>query len=65
MKAHCISTFYLTHSQWVPQLPAEQVPANSIEGGLSDKGGNQPSERTSGMSQAIGDPTPGTGSETG
>ncbi|XP_052464433.1 GATOR complex protein DEPDC5 isoform X6 [Carassius gibelio] len=47
------------------KLPAEQVPANHIEGGLSDKGGNQPGERTSATSQATGDPTLGTGGETG
>uniref|UniRef100_A0A673GXB4 DEP domain-containing protein 5-like n=1 Tax=Sinocyclocheilus rhinocerous TaxID=307959 RepID=A0A673GXB4_9TELE len=44
------------------KLPAEQVSANHIEGGLLDKGGNQP---TSATSQATGDPTPGTGAETG
>uniref|UniRef100_A0A673GX11 DEP domain-containing protein 5-like n=1 Tax=Sinocyclocheilus rhinocerous TaxID=307959 RepID=A0A673GX11_9TELE len=49
---------YICHSQ----LPAEQVSANHIEGGLLDKGGNQP---TSATSQATGDPTPGTGAETG
>ncbi|XP_052422960.1 GATOR complex protein DEPDC5 isoform X9 [Carassius gibelio] len=52
---------YICHSQ----LPAEQVSANHIEGGLMDKGGNQPGERTSATSQATGDPTPGTGAETG
>uniref|UniRef100_A0A8C1SVQ0 DEP domain containing 5, GATOR1 subcomplex subunit n=1 Tax=Cyprinus carpio TaxID=7962 RepID=A0A8C1SVQ0_CYPCA len=45
------------------KLPAEQVPANHIE--LSDKGGNQPGERTSATSQATGDPTLSTGAETG
>uniref|UniRef100_A0A8C1ST86 DEP domain containing 5, GATOR1 subcomplex subunit n=1 Tax=Cyprinus carpio TaxID=7962 RepID=A0A8C1ST86_CYPCA len=50
---------YICHSQ----LPAEQVPANHIE--LSDKGGNQPGERTSATSQATGDPTLSTGAETG
>lgn len=65
VKAHCISTVYLIHSQWISQLPAEQVPANPIEGGSSDKGGNQPGDRASATSQATGDSTPGTGSETG
>uniref|UniRef100_A0A8C1YYN4 DEP domain containing 5, GATOR1 subcomplex subunit n=1 Tax=Cyprinus carpio TaxID=7962 RepID=A0A8C1YYN4_CYPCA len=52
---------YICHSQ----LPAEHVSANHIEGGLLDKGGNQPGERTSATSQATGDPTPGIGAETG
>ncbi|XP_073685400.1 GATOR1 complex protein DEPDC5 [Garra rufa] len=52
---------YICHSQ----LPVEQLPANHTEGGLSDKGGNQPLERPSAISQATGDPIPGTGAETG
>ncbi|XP_016341009.1 DEP domain-containing protein 5-like isoform X4 [Sinocyclocheilus anshuiensis] len=52
---------YICHSQ----LPAEQVPANHIEGGLSDKGSNQPGERTPATAQATGDQTLGTGAETG
>uniref|UniRef100_A0A9J7WVI1 DEP domain containing 5, GATOR1 subcomplex subunit n=1 Tax=Cyprinus carpio carpio TaxID=630221 RepID=A0A9J7WVI1_CYPCA len=52
---------YICHSQ----LPAEHVSANHIEGGLLDKGGNQPGERTSATSQATGDPTPGIGAEIG
>ncbi|KAA0703820.1 GATOR complex protein DEPDC5 [Triplophysa tibetana] len=46
-------------------LPAEQVTANPIEGGLTDKASNQPGERTAAASQSTGDPTPGTTSETG
>ncbi|TRY65307.1 hypothetical protein DNTS_015453 [Danionella cerebrum] len=49
---------YICHSQ----LSAELVPANPVEGGLLDKGGSQPGERTS---ATTGDPTPGTGLETG
>ncbi|XP_065146520.1 GATOR1 complex protein DEPDC5 isoform X2 [Paramisgurnus dabryanus] len=51
---------YISHSQ----LQAEQVPASTTEGGLMDKGSNQPGERTAATSQLTGDQTPSTISET-
>lgn len=61
----CCTTILSDTSHCHPQLPAEQVTANPIEGVLMDKASNQPGERTAAASQSTGDPTAGTTLESG